>query len=94
VPIYEFECAECGNRFEEMTSVGTEDAGCPECGSAGAKRRFSVFGVTTRQMTTYQKRRAEDVRGTDRGGARERFQKGLDRARGEDSAAKRKRGGS
>jgi putative FmdB family regulatory protein len=93
VPIYEFECGECGDRFEEMASVGTERATCPRCGADGAERRYSVFGVTTRQMTARQKRRAEDRRGTDRGGARERFQKGLDRARAKGAGTKR-RGGS
>lgn len=88
MPIYEFECGECGNRFEEMASVGTEQATCPECGSQRAERRFSVFGVTTRQMTAYQKRRSEDERGTDRGGARERFQKSLDKARSKDGGGR------
>ena len=89
MPIYEFECGECGNRFEELASVGTERSTCPGCGSEGAERRLSVFGVTTRQMTAYQKRRAEDRRGTDRGGARERFQKSLDKARARDPGSKR-----
>lgn len=80
VPIYEFECGECGERFEELTPAGTETAECPRCGVAGAERRLSTFGVT-HQPTPSQQRRMEDRRGTNRGGARQRWQRSLDRAR-------------
>jgi putative FmdB family regulatory protein len=40
MPIYEFECAKCGARFEELVGVGQE-APCPSCGSQEIKRRFS-----------------------------------------------------
>ncbi|HET6832118.1 MAG TPA: zinc ribbon domain-containing protein, partial [Solirubrobacterales bacterium] len=79
MPIYEFECARCGERFEELVPSGTEAQPCPACG-AGAERQLSSFG-TTRQPTAAQKRRTEDRRGIDRGGARERFQRDLDRRR-------------
>lgn len=80
VPIYEFECGSCGERFEELSSVGTEAATCPVCGIAGAERRLSSFGLT-RQPTATQRRRMEDTRGTNRDGARQRFQSGLDKRR-------------
>jgi putative FmdB family regulatory protein len=72
VPIYEFECAACGERFEELTAAGTEAATCPACGVEGAQRRLSSFGLT-RQPTPAQRRRMEDRRGTNRDGARQRF---------------------
>lgn len=81
VPIYEFECGACGERFEELAAAGTETTACPSCGAKGAERRMSSFGVVTRQMTTAQKRRLEDKRGINRGGARRRFKAGLERAR-------------
>ncbi len=80
MPIYEFECGECGERFEEMVPVGTDRAHCPACGAAGAQRRFSTFGLS-RQPTATQKRRMEERRGTDRGGARERFERSLAKQR-------------
>jgi len=80
MPIYEFECGECGERFEELVAAGTERADCPSCGAAGGRRRFSRFGLS-QQPTSAQKRRLEDRRGIDRGGARERFQDNLDRNR-------------
>jgi putative FmdB family regulatory protein len=80
VPIYEFECGRCGERFEELVPAGTSSRACPACGAPGAEHRLSGFG-TTRQPTAAQKRRKEDRRGIDRGGARERFQRRLDRSR-------------
>ncbi|MCB0875791.1 MAG: zinc ribbon domain-containing protein [Solirubrobacterales bacterium] len=80
MPIYEFECGECGERFERLVPAGTDNAECPACGAPGAGRRLSTFGLT-RQPTPAQKRRMEDRRGTDRGGARERFGESLARAR-------------
>jgi putative FmdB family regulatory protein len=80
VPIYEFECGECGERFEELVPAGTEQATCPNCGTAGAERRLSSFGLS-RQPTAGQRRRMEDARGTNRDGARQRFKQGLSKAR-------------
>jgi putative FmdB family regulatory protein len=80
MPIYEFECGECGERFEELVAAGTDRSSCPACGAAGATRRYSSFGLS-RQPTPNQKRRMEDRRGTDRGGARERFKQSLARHR-------------
>ena len=81
MPIYEFECGECGNRFERLVDAGTRSATCPSCDVAGAERRFSSFGVATRQLTPRQRRRLEDKRGTDRDGARQRFKQGRSDAR-------------
>jgi putative FmdB family regulatory protein len=76
MPVYEFECAKCGNRFEELVSAGTEDAVCPECGSREVVRRLSAPGrPRTLSMSSGQARRAEDKRGTDRGGALQRFKR-------------------
>jgi putative FmdB family regulatory protein len=43
VPIYEFECGECGAPFEELVPVG-EAAPCPRCKSLNVERRFSPIG--------------------------------------------------
>ena len=80
MPIYEFECGECGERFEELTSVGTDSARCPACGAAGAERRFSTFGLS-QGLTPNQQRRMEERRGIDRDGARQRFKGNLARSR-------------
>ena len=80
MPIYEFQCGSCGHRFEELVGshIGTEtdDVTCPECGSAEVERLISTsYSPIHRQMTASQRRRLEDKRGTDRGGAKERFRR-------------------
>jgi putative FmdB family regulatory protein len=80
MPIYEFECGSCGERFEELVSAGTERVTCRACGAEGAERRLSSFALS-RQPTAGQRRRMEDARGTSRDGARQRFKQGLAKAR-------------
>jgi putative FmdB family regulatory protein len=80
VPIYEFACQSCGHTFEELVGshVGLDaaDVVCPECGSAKVERKLSTsYSPLQRQMTPNQRRRLEDKRGTDRGGAKERFKR-------------------
>jgi putative FmdB family regulatory protein len=82
MPIYEFECGACGERFEDLVAAGTEIAVCPACGAPGAPRRLSTFGMT-RGPTPRQQRRMEDKRGTDRDGARQRFKADLAKRRGD-----------
>lgn len=41
MPIYEFECESCRNRFEELVPSGTESIACPKCGSERTRRRLS-----------------------------------------------------
>jgi putative FmdB family regulatory protein len=48
MPIYEFECEECGGRFEELLSAGAGTPSCPECGSR-ARRRLSPVAPSSRQ---------------------------------------------
>lgn len=80
MPIYEFECEACGERFEELSAVGTESATCPSCATEGSKRRMSSFGLS-RQPTPNQQRRMEDRRGTNRDGARQRWGQTLAKGR-------------
>ncbi len=93
MPIYEFECRDCGHRFEELvgSQVGTEadDVACPDCGSNEVERLLSTsYAPLHRQLTPNQRRRLEDKRGTDRGGAKERFK----RQRAAERAARRREG--
>ncbi len=78
MPIYEFECGACGKRFEELVGehVGrsVEDVRCPACGSTGIERRIAGSQAPPqRSLTASQKRRLEQRRGIDRGGAGQRF---------------------
>jgi putative FmdB family regulatory protein len=49
MPIYEFECDECGARFEELVAAGTAGVACPECGSARTRRLISAVSPPGRQ---------------------------------------------
>lgn len=48
MPIYEFECEECGARFEELIAAGAA-AACPRCGSERARRLYSQVSPPGRQ---------------------------------------------
>ena len=48
MPIYEFECEECGVRFEELVAAG-ETSACPECGSSQTRRLLSGVSPPSRQ---------------------------------------------
>jgi putative FmdB family regulatory protein len=42
VPIYEFRCVSCGERFEALVDAGTETEECRLCGAPGAVRVLSA----------------------------------------------------
>ncbi|HBG15183.1 MAG TPA: hypothetical protein DDW93_00255 [Firmicutes bacterium] len=44
MPIYEFSCQQCKNKFEELCQQGTKQISCPKCGSKETVRLFSTFG--------------------------------------------------
>lgn len=49
MPVYEYVCTTCRNRFEKMRPMDTyqEGAPCPDCGSPAA-RALSAFAAFTR----------------------------------------------
>lgn len=49
MPIYEFECEECGVRFEELVAADVSDLACVECGSARTRRLISPVSPPGRQ---------------------------------------------
>ena len=49
MPIYEFECEECGARFEELVAADAGPVPCPECGAVGARRLLSSVSPPGRQ---------------------------------------------
>jgi putative FmdB family regulatory protein len=85
MPLYEYECEACGERFEQLVGppAGTDpgELACPACGSHELRKLISDYSVS-RQMTPRQKRRLEAKRGIDSGGAKERFKAGRTAWRG------------
>ena len=48
MPIFEYVCKKCGNRFEKLQKSGIgEESSCPDCGSAEVKRELSAFSAGT-----------------------------------------------
>ena len=45
MPVYEFECEECGERFEELTSSETRSLACPRCASTRTRRLLSPVSL-------------------------------------------------
>ncbi|HZO96199.1 MAG TPA: zinc ribbon domain-containing protein [Gaiellaceae bacterium] len=46
MPLYEYRCESCSERFEELVSASAAEAPpCPACGAAGARRLFSTFAT-------------------------------------------------
>ncbi len=46
MPLYEFACQKCGQRFERLVAAGREkDVVCAECGSADVRKMVSCFGI-------------------------------------------------
>ncbi len=49
MPIYEYSCASCDNRFEKLVRR-TEDvleSGCPKCGQKHLRQEYSTFAART-----------------------------------------------
>ena len=43
MPIYEFECSACSERFERLQKLSDPDPSvCPQCGQANVRRRISA----------------------------------------------------
>jgi len=48
MPIYEFECGECRERFEALVAAG-EAVACPSCGAEHSRRLYSEVSPPGRQ---------------------------------------------
>ena len=49
MPVYEFECEQCGDRFEELAPGDTQSLPCPACGSDRTRRLLSPVSPPGRQ---------------------------------------------
>jgi putative FmdB family regulatory protein len=63
MPIYEFECEECGARFEELVAANATPPACAECGSARTRRLISNVSPPGRQPRGAAVRSDESRRG-------------------------------
>lgn len=64
MPIYEYQCTQCGGRFEVRQAIGEGGSGlnCPKCHAGEPKRLFSSFfspGSSTPEVTSPYTPRSE-----------------------------------
>jgi putative FmdB family regulatory protein len=84
MPIYEFECEECGTRFDELVAAEGAPPPCPECASEQVRRLISSFAPTPRQPRGAAVRSDESRRSEREAGHRERLARDrAKRAKGE-----------
>jgi putative FmdB family regulatory protein len=62
MPMYEFECEECGARFEDLVPVGTESIPCPECSSERTRRAFSAPGAPMKLVQSRGEQRRQETK--------------------------------
>jgi len=55
MPIYEFQCQECGNPFEELvfSSSKISELTCPSCGSENIRKKMSIFASKVAGKTSF-----------------------------------------
>ncbi len=46
MPVYEYQCASCDNRFEELVLSGSMVVACPACTSTDLQKLLSTFQRT------------------------------------------------
>lgn len=51
MPIYEYRCPSCGNRFEVLQRMGqgADGLACPRCGAQGVEKQLSTFATGSSQ---------------------------------------------
>ena len=47
MPIFEYQCRDCGAKFERIVSSLREDVSCKECASPHVEQQLSVFAVSS-----------------------------------------------
>lgn len=47
MPIYEYQCQECGEEFEKLirSASSQPEVECPQCGSGKIRKILSAFGI-------------------------------------------------
>ncbi len=48
MPIYEYICEECGERYERVVLSKTQEIACPKCKSTKNTQQLSVFSAATK----------------------------------------------
>ncbi len=43
MPLFEYVCIDCGEKFEELVMSSSASVNCPKCGSKNTTKQFSTF---------------------------------------------------
>lgn len=43
MPLYDYDCQDCGERFEALVRGSSDEPACPKCGGRKLERAWSVF---------------------------------------------------
>jgi putative FmdB family regulatory protein len=62
MPLYEFVCDRCGERFEELVPAGTDTVECDSCRSPGARRVYSPPSALARLAKSPGEKRKQERR--------------------------------
>jgi putative FmdB family regulatory protein len=56
MPLYEYRCERCDERFERLVSLRAEHppVTCPHCGTTDIRKQVSTFATTVSRQTTNQ----------------------------------------
>ncbi|MFT3865351.1 MAG: zinc ribbon domain-containing protein [Solirubrobacterales bacterium] len=73
MPIYEFECEGCGERFEELVAASVGSVPCPACGGERTRRLISTVSPPGRQPRGAAVRSDESRRGEREAARQERL---------------------
>lgn len=84
IPIYEYSCQACGNRFERLVrgASGAGDVRCPACESVKVERMISTPAVkseTTRDLAMRAAKRRDQAQGQERMHAQLQYEESHDR---------------
>ena len=47
MPIYDYECRDCGQRFEYLVLPQSPAAHCPSCGKSNLEQQISMYAVSS-----------------------------------------------
>lgn len=65
MPIYEYVCEACGDKFERLVRRTEQvlDGGCPSCGEKHLKQEFSTFSPRAGAGSGQQRQSPAEMRG-------------------------------
>lgn len=94
MPMYEFDCEECGERFEDLVAAGSESTECRSCGSVNTARVLSAPSPAWKLVKTPGSARQQEIRNAKlHSDTKTRFKETRQKARDAKQQGAKKKGG-